>query len=145
MECEFPTVNSNKQEIKEIFDITKTIAVIGLSPDETKASNRVAKYLKEQGYKIVPIYPKEDTILGEKVYRSLAEVPFEIDMVDIFRKPKELDNVADACIARGDVKVFWAQKEIVNNEAAARAKAAGMRVVQNMCTMVEHRNLHEGA
>ncbi|MDY0123685.1 CoA-binding protein [Sulfurimonas sp.] len=145
MECEFPTVNSNKQEIKEIFDITKTIAVVGLSPDETKASNRVAKYLKEQGYKIVPIYPKEDTILGEKVYRSLAEVPFEIDMVDIFRKPKELDNVADACIARGDVKVFWAQKEIVNNEAAARAKAAGMRVVQNMCTMVEHRNLHEGA
>jgi predicted CoA-binding protein len=145
MECEFPTVNSNKQEIKEIFDITKTIAVVGLSPDETKASNRVAKYLKEQGYKIVPIYPKEDTILGEKVYRSLAEVPFEIDMVDIFRKPKELDNVADVCIARGDVKVFWAQKEIVNNEAAARAKAAGMRVVQNMCTMVEHRNLHEGA
>lgn len=145
MECEFPTVNSNKQEIKEIFDITKTIAVVGLSPDETKASNRVAKYLKEQGYKIVPIYPKEETILGEKVYRSLAEVPFEIDMVDIFRKPKELDNVADVCIQRGDVKVFWAQKEIVNNEAAARAKAAGMRVVQNMCTMVEHRNLHEGA
>lgn len=145
MECEFPTVNSNKQEIKEIFDITKTIAVVGLSPDESKASNRVAKYLKEQGYKIVPIYPKEETILGEKVYRSLAEVPFEIDMVDIFRKPKELDNVADACIQRGDVKVFWAQKEIVNNEAAARAKAAGMRVVQNMCTMVEHRNLHEGA
>lgn len=145
MECEFPTVNSNKQEIKEIFDITKTIAVIGLSPDESKASNRVAKYLKEQGYKIVPIYPKEETILGEKVYRSLAEVPFEIDMVDIFRKPKELDNVADVCIQRGDVKVFWAQKEIVNNEAAARAKAAGMRVVQNMCTMVEHRNLHEGA
>ncbi|TKI69965.1 CoA-binding protein [Sulfurimonas crateris] len=145
MECEFPTVNSNKQEIKEIFDITKTIAIIGLSPDETKASNRVAKYLKEQGYKIVPIYPKEEMILGEKVYRSLAEVPFEIDMVDIFRKPKELDNVADACIQRGDVKVFWAQKEIVNNEAAARAKDAGMRVVQNMCTMVEHRNLHEGA
>lgn len=144
MECEFPTVNSNKQEIKEIFDITKTIAVIGLSPDESKASNRVAKYLKEQGYKIVPIYPKEETILGEKVYRSLAEVPFQIDMVDIFRKPKELDNVADACIKRGDVKVFWAQKEIVNNEAAARAKAAGMRVVQNMCTMVEHRNLKEG-
>jgi len=143
MECEFPTVNSNRQEIKEIFDITKTIAVIGLSPDETKASNRVAKYLQQQGYKIVPIYPKEETILGEKVYRSLAEVPFEIDMVDIFRKPKELDNVADACIQRGDVKVFWAQKEIVNNEAAARAKAAGMMVVQNMCTMVEHRNLHE--
>ncbi|MDT8338521.1 MAG: CoA-binding protein [Sulfurimonas sp.] len=145
MECEIPTVNSNKQEIKEIFDITKTIAVIGLSPDESKVSHRVAKYLKEQGYKIVPIYPKEETILGEKVYRSLSEVPFAIDMVDIFRKPKELDNVAEACIQRGDVKVFWAQKDIVNNEAAARAKAAGMRVVQNMCTMVEHRVLREEA
>lgn len=145
MECEIPTVNSNKQEIREIFDITRTIAIIGLSPDESKASHRVAKYLKEQGYKIVPIYPKEETILGEKVYRSLSEVPFAIDMVDIFRKPKELDNVAEACIQRGDVKVFWAQKDIVNNEAAARAKAAGMRVVQNMCTMVEHRVLREEA
>ena len=141
MECEFPSVNSNKQEIKEIFNDTKTIAILGLSPDETKASHRVAKYLQEEGFKIVPIYPKEETILGEKVYRSLAEVPFSVDMVDIFRKPKALSMVADACIARGDVKVFWAQKEIVNNEAAQKARDAGMRVVQNMCTMVEHREL----
>ncbi|OHE09576.1 MAG: CoA-binding protein [Sulfurimonas sp. RIFOXYC2_FULL_36_7] len=141
MECEFPTINSNKQEIREIFNITKTIAVLGLSPDESKASYRVAKYLQEHGFKIVPIYPKEETILGEKVYRSLLEIPFEIDMVDIFRKPDALNAVADACIQRGDVKVFWAQKEIINNEAAKRAKDAGMRVVQNMCTMVEHRAL----
>lgn len=141
MECEFPSVNSNKQEIKEIFESVKTIAVLGLSPDETKASHRVAKYLQEVGYKIVPIYPKEETILGQKVYRSLAEIPFAVDMVDIFRKPKALDAVADACIARGDIKVFWAQKEIVNNEAAQKAKDAGMMAVQNMCTMVEHRAL----
>lgn len=141
MECEFPTINSNKQEIREIFNITKTIAIFGLSPDESKASHRVAKYLQEQGFKIVPIYPKEETILGEKVYRSLLEIPFEIDMVDIFRKPDALHMVADACIQRGDVKVFWAQKEIVNNEAAKKAKDAGMMVVQNMCTMVEHRAL----
>lgn len=141
MECEFPIVNSNKQEIKEIFNITKTIAVLGLSPDESKASHRVAKYLQERGFKIVPIYPKEETILGEKVYRSLLEIPFEIDMVDIFRKSDALHAVADACIQRGDVKVFWAQKEIVNNEAAQKAKDAGMRVVQNMCTMIEHRAL----
>lgn len=141
MECEFPTINSNKQEILEIFNITKTIAVVGLSPDESKDSHRVAKYLQEHGFKIVPIYPKEETILGEKVYRSLAEVPFEIDMVNIFRKPDILPLVADACIARGDVKIFWAQKGIVNNEAAQKAKDAGMRVVQNMCTMVEHRTL----
>ncbi len=141
MECEFPTINSNKQEIREIFNITKTIAILGLSPDESKASHRVAKYLQEQGFKIVPIYPKEETILGEKVYRSLLEIPFEIDMVDIFRKSDALHAVAEACIQRGDVKVFWAQKEIVNNEAAQRAKDAGMRVVQNMCTMIEHRAL----
>ena len=141
MECEFPSVNSNKQEIKEIFNSVKTIAVLGLSPDETKASHRVAKYLKEVGYKIVPIYPKEDEILGEKVYRSLVEIPFAVDMVDIFRKPKVLDAVADACIERGDVKVFWAQKEIVNNAAAQKAKDAGMMAVQNMCSMVEHKAL----
>ena len=141
MECEFPTINANREEIKEIFNITKTIAVVGLSPDESKDSHRVAKYLQEHGFKIVPIYPKEETILGEKVYRSLAEVPFEIDMVNIFRKPDILPLVADACIARGDVKIFWAQKGIVNNEAAQKAKDAGMQVVQNMCTMVEHRML----
>ena len=141
MECEFPSVNANKQEIKEIFDSVKTIAVLGLSPDETKASHRVAKYLKEAGFKIVPVYPKEETILGEQVYRSLAEIPFAVDMVDIFRKPKVLDAVADACIARGDVKVFWAQQGIVNNEAAQKAKDAGMVAVQNMCTMVEHKAL----
>ena len=141
MECDFPTINSNKQEIREIFSSVKTIAVLGLSPDEDKPSHRVAKYLQSQGFKIVPVYPKEETILGEKVYRSLLEIPFAIDMVDIFRKSKELDNVADACIKRGDVKVFWAQKEIVNNEAAAKAKAHAMIVVQNMCTMVEHKDL----
>ena len=141
MECEFPSINSNKQEIQEIFDEVKTIAILGLSPDSEKASNRVASYLQEMGYKIVPVYPKEDTILGEKVYRSLAEIPFEVDMVDIFRKPKALDAVADACVARGDVKIFWAQLGIVNNEAAQKAKDAGMKVVQNMCTMIEHKAL----
>jgi len=141
MECEFPTVNSDMTEIKKIFDSVKTIAVLGLSPDESKDSNKVARYLQKAGYKIVPVYPKGETILGETVYNSLAEIPFAVDMVDIFRKPKALDMVADACIARGDVKVFWAQKGIVNNEAAQKAKDAGMKVVQNQCTMVDHRML----
>ena len=141
MECEFPTVNSNMDEIKNIFESVKVIAVLGLSPDESKASHRVAKYLQDVGYKIIPVYPKEEMILGEKVYRSLAEIPFEVDMVDIFRKPAALDAVADACIKRGDVKVFWAQQGIVNNEAAQKARSAGMQVVQNQCAMVDHRNL----
>lgn len=141
MECEFPTVNSSRDEIREIFEQTKTIAVLGLSPDPTKASHRVAKYLKEQGFKIVPVYPKEDEILGEKVYRSLAEIPFAVDMVDIFRKPAALISVAEATLARGDVKFFWAQSGIVNNEAAQMVEKAGLKVVQNKCTMVEHATL----
>ncbi|MBV5348248.1 CoA-binding protein [bacterium] len=139
MECEFPTVNANNEEIKAIFTQIKTIAVLGLSPDSTKDSYRVAEYLKNAGYTIIPVYPKEEMILGEKVYRSLEEIPFAVDMVNIFRKPDALNAVADACIARGDVKVFWAQKGIVNNEAAAKAQDAGMQVVQNHCSMVEHR------
>ncbi len=138
MECESPTINSSSEQIKEIFAQTKTIAIIGLSPDSTKASYRVAKYLKEQGFKIVPVYPKEEEILGEKVYRSLAEIPFAVDMVDIFRKSEALIAVAKAVLERGDVKCFWAQKGIVNNEAAQMIEKAGLKVVQNRCTMVEH-------
>ena len=138
MECEMPTVNSNPEEMREIFESVKTIAILGLSPDESKASNMVAKYLQNAGYKIVPVYPKEDEILGEKVYRSLAEIPFKIDMVDIFRKPAAFDAVADACIERGDIDVFWGQLGLVNNDAAQKAKDAGMKVVQNYCTKLEH-------
>ncbi|HEX5710940.1 MAG TPA: CoA-binding protein [Sulfuricurvum sp.] len=138
MECEFPTINANNDQIKAIFDRVKTIAVLGLSPDSTKDSYRVAEYLQKAGYTIIPVYPKEETILGEKVYRSLEEIPFAVDMVNIFRKPDALHAVADACITRGDVKVFWAQKGIVNNDAANRAHDAGMEVVQNHCSMVEH-------
>ena len=140
MECEFPLVNSNNLEILEILDSVKVIAVLGLSPDETKPSNRVAKFLQAYGYKIVPVYPKEDIILGEKVYRSLLDIPFEIDMVDIFRKPNAFDAIADACIERGDIKVFWGQLGLVNNEAAQKAKNAGMRVVQNHCPKIELEN-----
>ena len=145
MECEFPSVNASSDDIKNIFKTVKTIAVVGLSPDVTKDSNHVAAYLQKAGYTIIPIYPKGESILGERAYASLADVPasIQIDMVDIFRKPEALDAIADACIARGDVKVFWAQKGIVNNAAAERARAAGMTVVQNKCTMVEHRMLGE--
>lgn len=140
MECEFPSVNSNNEEIIEIFKNTKTIAIAGLSPNEEKASNRVAKYLQNAGFKVVPIYPKEETILGEKVYRSLDEIPFKIDMVDIFRKPNAIAAVVDACIARGDIDTVWTQLGLVNNEAAQKATEAGMKVVQNKCTKIEHAN-----
>ncbi len=141
MECEFPTVNEDLQTIKEIFEEVKTIAVVGLSPNPQKDSHKVAAYLQSVGYKIVPIYPKEEKILGEKVYRSLKEVPFPIDMVDVFRKPAAVGPIVDAAIERKDVKVVWLQKGIVNNEAAKKAKEAGMKVVQNRCTMVDHRHI----
>ena len=142
MECEFPAKNANDDQMRSILESVKIIAVLGLSPDESKDSNKVARYLQEHGYKVIPVYPKTDEdILGEKVYKSLAEVPGQVDMVNIFRKPAALDPIADACIARGDVKVFWSQKGIVNNAAAQKAEDAGMQVVQNHCTMVEHRKL----
>ena len=141
MECEFPSVNSNDKEIIEIFNNTKTIAIAGLSPDESKASNMVAQYLQNAGFKVVPIYPKEETILGEKVYRSLREVPFKIDMVDIFRKPNAIATIVDEIIEIGDIDTVWTQLGLVNNEAAKKAEEAGMKVVQNKCTKIEHRNM----
>lgn len=144
MECEFPTVNSNKDEIKAIFEDTKTIAIVGLSPNSEKASYRVAEYLKNAGFKIVPIYPKEDEILGEKVYRSLTEVPFEIDMVDIFRKPDAIAKVVDEVLEikeKNKIKSVWFQLGLANNEAAEKAINAGLKVVQNKCTKIEHRDI----
>jgi len=139
MECELPRVNSNRDEMKKYFEEAKTIAVLGCSPKADKASNRVAKYLLEAGYTMIPVYPKEDEILGQKVYRSLAEIDVPVDMVVVFRKPAALDAIADAVIARGDVKTYWTQLQLINNNAADKVKAAGINVVQNYCAMVEHR------
>jgi hypothetical protein len=143
MACEMAQVNSNKEEIKQILEETKTIAVIGCSPNPEKASNMVAKYLKNAGYKMIPVYPKEDEILGEKVYRSLEEIPsdIKIDMVDIFRKSDVIGHVVDAALLRGDVQCIWTQLGLVNNEAAKKAEEAGLKVVQNHCTKVEHARL----
>ena len=139
MECEMPRVNSNRDEMKKYFEEVKTIAVLGCSPDNTKASNHVAEYLRDVGYTMIPVYPKHDEILGQKVYRSLAEIDVPVDMVVVFRKPAALGAIADAIIARGDVKVYWTQLGLVNNEAGDKVKEAGIAVVQNYCAMVEHR------
>ncbi len=142
MECPMPTINTNDaKEIKQILQDVKTIAIIGLSPNEEKESNMVGKYLKNAGYKIIPIYPKEEYILGEKVYRSLSEVTEHVDMVDMFRKPAIADSLLEEVLKRDDVKVFWLQLGIVNNEACERAKKAGLKVVQNRCSKIEHQRL----
>ncbi|WP_331775801.1 CoA-binding protein [Sulfurospirillum sp. 1612] len=142
MECPMPTINTNDiKEIKKIFDEVQSIAIIGLSPDESKDSNKVARYLQQEGFKIIPVYPKEETILGEKVYRSLSEIDERVDMVDMFRKPAIADSLLEEILKRDDVKVFWLQLGIVNNEACEKAKAAGLTVVQNKCSKVEHQRL----
>jgi predicted CoA-binding protein len=141
MECELATINQDKSKMQEIFNNTNSIAIIGCSPDETKASNKVAKYLIDNGFTVFPVYPKEDEILGQKVYRNLIDIPFKIDMVDIFRKPKVIDAVVDTCIQRGDIYCVWSQLGLVNNAAMQKAQDAGIVAVQNYCTKIEYEAL----
>jgi hypothetical protein len=142
MECEIPNININDdQTMQEIFSMCKSIAVIGLSPDESKDSHKVARYLQEHGFKIYPVYPKEEQILGEKVYRSLSEITDKIDMVDMFRKPEIADVLIEEVLKRDDVKVFWLQLGIINNQACQKAKENGRYAVQNKCTKIEYERL----
>jgi predicted CoA-binding protein len=141
MECTLSTVNENKDVIKKILEETKTIAVVGLSPDESKASHRVAKYMQSVGYKIIPIYPKEDMILGEKVYRDLDDITENIDIVNIFRKPAVVTGVVVKVLQRDDIKCVWTQVGIVNNTAMQIVKDKGLVAVQNRCLMVDHKEL----
>ena len=140
MECEIASINSTDEEIIKILKEYKTIAIIGLSPNPEKASNKVGVYLQQAGYKIIPVYPKGEEILGEKVYKSLSDIPkdIQIDIVDIFRKPEVIGQVVDEAIARGGIECIWTQLGLVNNEAAKKAKEAGMKAVQNRCTKIEH-------
>lgn len=141
MECEFPTINEPNQEIENILKSSKTVAIIGLSPKPEKDSYQVAKYLIEAGYTIYPVYPKEESILGQKVYRSISEIEGDIDIVDVFRKPDALGQVVDEVINRGGVKTVWFQLGLVNNSAAQRARDAGLDVVQSRCIKVEHQRM----
>jgi len=141
MQCEFPTVNLDPDQIRELFQNVKTIAILGLSPNPEKDSHHVAKYLQEKGYTIYPVYPKEETILGQPVFRSLVDIPHKVDMVNVFRKPEALPAIVDAVLKRGDVQYLWTQLGIVHNEAAKRAQDQGVKVVQSYCAMVEHRKL----
>ena len=130
------------QEIKEVLRSSKTIAVIGISPKEDRPSYGVASYLKSKGYRIIPVRPDGDKILGEKVYHSLAEIPkeIEIDVVDIFRKSEDVPPVVEEAIHRG-AKVVWMQEGIINQEACTKAEKAGLKVVMDRCTKKEHQRL----
>ncbi|MBL0686525.1 MAG: CoA-binding protein [Sulfurospirillum sp.] len=142
MKCSMPTVNTNDDKIlKKIFKECKNIAIIGLSPDENKPSNIVAKYLQNAGYKIIPVYPREDFILGEKVYSNLEDIKESVDMVDMFRRSSFANELVEVARKRGDVKQFWMQLGLVNDEAFKKATQYGMIAVQNKCTKIEHARL----
>ena len=126
--------------IKKILKESKTIAVVGLSPDPARASHGVARYLQAQGYRIIPVNPFVEEVLEEKSYPDLASIPEEVDVVDIFRSAKHVPAIVEAAIAKG-ARAVWMQEGIVHQEAAARAREAGLMVVMDRCVLKEHRRL----
>lgn len=131
---------SNDQKMRDILTSTTTIASFGLSSSDEKESYWIVSYLKEQGYKIIPVNPKADEILGEKVYRSLSDIPEKVDVVQVFRKSEDVPPVVDEAIKIG-AKVVWMQEGIVNHEAAQKAEEAGLQVVMDACMRATHRRL----
>src|SRR5215471_10113818 len=119
---------NHDQMLKDILQSTKTIAVVGLSSNPEKDSYQIASYLKEQGYRIIPVNPTALEILGEKAYPDLPSVPEKIDVVQVFRKSEDVPPIVDEAIKVG-AKVVWMQEGIVNWEAADKARAAGLQVV----------------
>jgi hypothetical protein len=131
---------NNDQMKKEILLSTKTIASVGLSSNPEKESHGVAQYLKEQGYRVIPVNPTTDEVLGEKSYPDLESVPEKIDVVQVFRKPEDVPPVVEGAIKVG-AKVVWMQEGIVNEAAAEKARAAGLQVVMDACMRDTHKRL----
>jgi len=120
-----------------ILTSAKTIAIVGLSPNELRASHFVGFYLRRHGYRIVPVNPKEKTILGEKSYPSISEIPFPIDVVDVFRAPDAVPEIAREAVRAG-AKALWCQYNVISPEGGAIAEQGGLRVVMDRCMKVEH-------
>ncbi len=138
-----PKVKSDSHtdaELKQIYRL-KNIAVIGMSKNSEKPSNFVPKYLLEHGYNIYPVNPNAQEIMGKKAYPSVADIPDDIDIVDIFRKPEDVPTAVTDAVKKPGIKVVWMQEGIYNDEAEAKAKANGMDVVFNRCMMAEHERL----
>ena len=131
---------NDDQMMKDILVSAKTIASVGLSSNQEKESYWIVSYLKDQGYRIFPVNPTADEILGEKAYPDLESVPEKIDVVQVFRKPEDVPPVVDSAIKVG-AKAVWMQEGIVNEEAAQKARQAGLQVVMDACMRVTHRRL----
>jgi len=127
----------------EILKTCRTVAIVGLSSNPERASNHVGSYLKEKGYKIIPVNPTEKTILGEVCYPDVASIPEKIDVVDIFRKSEDVPPIVKDAIKCG-AKAVWMQEGVVNEPAAAEARQAGLKVIMNKCMKKEHNRMTGG-
>ena len=127
-------------QIRSLLQEAKTIAVVGLSPRPDRPSYRVSRAMQGFGYRIVPVRPAVAEVLGEKAWARLSEIPFAVDMVDVFRAGDQIDPIVDECIALG-VKRLWLQDGVINEAAAQRARAAGITVVMDRCVWRDYMEL----
>ena len=130
-------------DLRQILSSAKNIAVVGLSPDESKPSNEVAKFLIERGFNVFPVYPKFDEILGRKVYRNLTQIDQDIDIAVMFRKGEFASELVKDAVKKG-VKTLWLQLGITNDEAGAIARENGINFVQDKCIKIELQRLDLG-
>ena len=135
-----PFENPGEAEISGLLERMHRIAVVGLSAKSHRDSNRVSLYMQERGYEIIPIYPREERILGASVYRRLQDVPGSIDLVNVFRTSSALPEVTDDSLAAG-APAIWFQLGCVHEAAASRARQQGVQVVMDRCLMVDHARL----
>jgi predicted CoA-binding protein len=125
------------ETIRRVLETARTVAIVGLSSNVLRASHFVGYYLQLHGYKVVPVNPRETEVLGEKSYPSLLDVPFDVDVVDVFRNPDAAPGVAREAVEKG-AKALWTQFSVVSPEAARIAEEGGLDVVMDRCMKVEH-------
>ncbi len=135
-----PVKNATDEEVKEILSKYKTVAVIGMSKNSEKDAYLIPEFLKKKGYRIIPVNPTADEILGEKSYKRLSDVPGDVEIVDVFRPSEDVPKYVDDVIAKKP-KVFWLQLGIENDQAEEKVAAAGIKIVYNKCMMREYARL----
>lgn len=138
--CEMPDFNPPSEELRSLLQNVQTIAIVGLSDNPERDSHRVGMYLKEHGYKIVPVNPGTSEILGEKSYPDLMSIPERVDLVDIFRSIDAIPGIVDEAI-KIRPKAIWMQLGLAHAESAKKARAHGIDVVQSKCVKLEHQRL----
>jgi predicted CoA-binding protein len=133
-------LQASDQQIKDLLSTAHTIAVVGLSSSRVRASYGVSEYMQSAGYRIIPVNPKEQQVLGEKAYARLEDVPEKIDLVNVFRRSEFVPEIVDAAIRVG-ARAIWMQEGVADEAAAQRAREAGLFVVMDSCILKEHRRL----